>query len=558
MKASDYIVEYLYEQGVRNVYLLIGGMITHLVDSLNGRIRIVDMHHEQAAAFAAEGEARISGVPGIAMATSGPGATNLITGIGSCYYDSYPAIFITGQVNLNEQKGDRNIRQLGFQETDIVSLVTSITKAAWRVKSPDELPNILEKAFIISRSGRPGPVLIDIPMDVQRADITAPIGRVEYKNDNLEYNATEKLLLDLQSAKRPLILAGGGIRSARVINQFRQFVELVKVPVVNSLMAVDVLPYKNPLRIGMLGTYGNRWVNLAISRSDFILVLGSRLDIRQTGVNTTEFKSDKIIYHVDCEWGEINNRVKECYPVWGYLRDFLDDVIGVSKFQDRHKWLDEIWKLRKEYPDTDEVENIPGINPNVLMHQISRMSKKATAYVVDVGNHQMWAAQSLELNSHQRFITSGGMGAMGYALPTAIGVSIASNEPVVLVAGDGGFQLNIQELQTVAHNELPIKMIVINNRSLGMVRQFQQSYFNGQYPSTIWGYSAPNFTKIAQAYGIEAHSISDPEEVQSGLDMMWKNPESPFLLEVSIYPFANAYPKIIFGHTIVDMEPIGK
>lgn len=564
MKAADYIVEYLYTQGVQSVFLLIGGMITHLVDSLHnkGKIHIINMHHEQAAAFAAEGTARINGVPGIAMATSGPGATNLITGIGSCYFDSYPAIFITGQVNVNEQKGDREIRQLGFQETDIVSIVKPITKAAWRVKSASELPEILEKAFVISCSGRPGPVLIDIPMDVQRGDISTPICPVTYKRDELVNANIPEMLTDLQAAKRPLILAGGGIRSARVIDQFRELVDAVKVPVINSLMAVDALPYNNPLRIGLLGSYGNRWVNLAVSRSDFLLVLGSRLDIRQTGADIVAFKGERKIYHVDCELGELKNRIQDSINILAYLDTFLNEAVKQSfhrKFRERHEWLEEIRHLREEWPDTAELSNIPGINPNSLMHHISKASHKAVAFIIDVGNHQMWAAQSLELDAHQRFMTSGGMGAMGYALPTAIGVSIASpGQPVVVIAGDGGFQLNIQELQTVIRNKLPIKMIILNNHSLGMVRQFQQSYFNQRYQSTYWGYTTPDFTRVAQAYGIAAHCIARPEEIQSGLEMMWHNPGEAFLLEVTIDTSVNAYPKLAFGHTIADMEPFVK
>ena len=564
MKASDYIVEFLYAQGVQHVFLLIGGMITHLVDSLNrqGKIQIINVHHEQAAAFAAEGVARVSGVPGVAMATSGPGATNLITGIGSCYFDSYPAIFITGQVNLNEQKGDRKIRQFGFQETDIVSIVTPITKAAWRVNSSDELPVILENAFVLSCSGRPGPVLLDIPMDIQRAEIISPIKKVTIKDDAFNHENVPSLLADLRSAKRPLILAGGGIRSAQAIDQFRRFVELVKVPVVNSLMAVDAIPYDNLLRVGMLGSYGNRWVNLAVSRSDFLLILGSRLDIRQTGANTAAFKGDRKIYHVDCEQGELNNRLQGSFTILAHLCSFLDEVIKQSlshKFHERHEWLNEIGELKSEWPDTAELKDIPGINPNSLMHQISKVSERATSFVIDVGNHQMWAAQSLELGSHQRFITSGGMGAMGFALPTAIGVSLASpNQPIVLIAGDGGFQVNIQELQTVVRNNLPIKMILINNHSLGMVRQFQQSYFGERYQSTYWGYSTPDFAKVAQAYGISARSIVKPEDVQTALELLWHNPKSPFLLEISIDTFANAYPKLAFGHTIAEMEPFVK
>jgi len=244
------------------------------------------------------------------------------------------------------------------------------------------------------------------------------------------------------------------------------------------------------------------------------------------------------------------------------LSPFLDEVIKQSqnqKFDERHEWLNEIGDLKSKWPDTAELKDIPGINPNSLMHQISNESKKATSFIVDVGNHQMWAAQSLEIASHQRFITSGGMGAMGFALPTAIGVALASpNQPVIMIAGDGGFQLNIQELQTVVRNNLPIKMIILNNHSLGMVRQFQQSYFGERYQSTYWGYSAPDFVKVAQAYGIAANVISNPEQVQTALELMWQNPKSPYLLEVSIDTFANAYPKLAFGHTIAEMEPFVK
>ncbi len=564
MKASDYITEFLYAQGVRTVFELIGGMITHLVDSLHrqGNIQIISVHHEQAAAFAAEGVARITGIPGVALATSGPGATNLITGIGSCFFDSYPAIFITGQVNLNEQKGDRRIRQLGFQETDIVSIVSPITKAAWRVNSADELPGLLEKAFLLSCSGRPGPVLLDIPMDIQRANITTSIQQVRPDRNDFNREIIPSLIGDLKQAKRPLILAGGGLRSARVIDKFRKFAELVKIPVVNSLMAVDALPYLNPLRIGLLGSYGNRWVNLAIARSDLLLVLGSRLDIRQTGANAVAFKGDKKIYHVDCEPGELNNRVQGCSTILAHLDPFLDEVIKQSSnqdFQEHSDWLIEIESLRNEWPDVAELKNIPGVNPNSLMHQISKASERAAAFVVDVGNHQMWAAQSLEIGLNQRFMTSGGMGAMGFALPAAIGVSLAHpGQPVVMIAGDGGFQVNIQELQTVVRNNLPLKIIIINNHSLGMVRQFQQSYFDERYQSTYWGYSAPDFTKVARAYGIAAHSVANPEDIQKGLEMLWQNPKSPFLLEVFIDTFANAYPKLAFGHTIAEMEPFVK
>jgi acetolactate synthase-1/2/3 large subunit len=566
MKLSDYIADFIYTQGVTHVFEVVGGMITHLLDSMyrQGNIQIVSVHHEQAAAFAAEGFSRITCIPGVAMATSGPGAINLLTGIGSCFFDSTPTVFITGQVNRAEMKGERSVRQLGFQETNIVDMAKPITKAAWCLTSPEEVPAMLEQAFQIALSDRPGPVLLDIPMDVQRAEIS--VKRLKkVRAINCEYTSQVDLRLlikQLCEAKRPLILAGGGLHSAHAVGLFRQFVEQIGVPVVSSLMAVDALPFSHPLRVGLIGTYGNRWANLAIGESDFLLVLGSRLDIRQTGAEIEAFKGNRVIYHVDCDPSEVNNRIKGCEPVICQLRPFLIEASAFSSgrtFPDRSSWLSRIAALKETWPDITELKNIPGINPNILMHQLSWCSPHALAYAVDVGQHQMWAAQSIELLAKQRFITSGGMGAMGSALPLAIGAACAlPSEPIVMIAGDGGFQLNIQELQTIVQYHLPIKIVIINNRAYGMVRQFQESYFEERYQSTIWGFSAPDFASVAQAYNISAHSIQTPAEVERGLEKLWEDPRSPFLLQVSTDTKANVYPKIAFGLPLTEMEPFAK
>src|SRR5262245_14500117 len=275
----------------------------------------------------------MTGVPGVALATSGPGATNLLTGIGSCYFDSVPAVFITGQVNRSERKGDRPVRQLGFQETDIVSIATPITKAAWSMESAQEIPFRLAQAFELALTGRPGPVLLDIPMDVQRLDVSAPVAAPQPLVDAGcgDLALVERLLDAAARAERPLILAGGGLRSAGVVDLFREFADAVGVPVVNSLMGVDVLPYAHRLRVGLIGSYGNRWANLAIGRCDFLLVLGSRLDVRQTGSETGAFKGDRIVYHVDCEPGEINNRVTGCRPIVAHLRPFLQVALDAAR-----------------------------------------------------------------------------------------------------------------------------------------------------------------------------------------------------------------------------------
>lgn len=562
VKASDWIVDYLAGQGVRFAFEVAGGMIAHLLDSLSQQraIQVVSMHHEQAAAFAAEGVARMTGVPGVALATSGPGATNLLTGVGCLYFDSYPAVFITGQVNRNELKGDRAIRQLGFQEMDIVTMAGPVTKAAWAVHSPEMLPGDLHAAFTLSLSGRPGPVLLDIPMDVQRQELAAPdIDDIEDRDPAVPDDVLDGLLSAMSQAARPLVLAGGGLRSARVVEPFRELVAHLGVPVVNSLQAVDVLAAGDPLRVGMIGSYGNRWANHAVGNSDFLLVLGSRLDVRQTGSQIAAFKGDKTIVHVDCEPGEINNRVTGCEAIVVDLRRFvpaLRDRALASPPGAHGQWLAEIEQRRRDRPDTAELDDVPGINPNRFVHALSQVSGEASAWVVDVGQHQMWAAQSVELGPEQRFLTSGGMGAMGFALPTAIGVALAASpSPVICVSGDGGFQMNIQELETVARLQLPVKLVVLDNGALGMVRQFQAENFDNRFQSTLWGYGAPDFCKVAEAYGIQARDLTCESDVASAVAWLWSDPAMPALLRVKIDASANAYPKMSFGRPITQMDP---
>lgn len=562
MKASDYIADFLHAKGVPFIFEMIGGMITHIIDSVHqkGCIRIVSMHHEQAAGFAAEAVGRMSGIPGVALATSGPGATNLVTAIGSCYFDSVPTVFITGQVNTTELSGNRAIRQQGFQETDIVSIVKPITKAAWMVKTAEELPQILEQAFQLAVEGRPGPVLIDIPMDVQRMDVaplrTEPASRISVSKETREF--ARQAFNALATAERPLLLAGGGIRSSGATAQFREMADLLNIPVVSSLMGLDVLPSCHPLKVGMLGTYGNRWANQAVMGSDCLLVLGSRLDVRQTGADTVGFKKNRRIFHVDCDPGQLNNRVAGCDVCMAHLSDFIDAMLQVAANAPRRKSSEwEAWILDRKSlaPDTEELKGCKGINPNRFIHALSAASAKASAILADVGKHQMWAAQSVEIGAEQRFLVSGGLGSMGFALPAAIGATLSSGRPVVVVAGDGGFQCNIQELETISLHQLPVKMVVLNNNSLGMVGQFQEEYFESRMQSTIWGYSAPDFEAIAHAYRIPAKTIRTPEEVDAAVQWLWSNPDEPVLLNVMIDVDTKVFPKTSYGRAMDDMDP---
>lgn len=565
MKASDFIAKFLQQKKIKSVFELSGGMITHILDSISQttEIQIITMHHEQAAAFAAEGYGRMTGLPGVALATSGPGATNLLTGIGSCFFDSTPAIFITGQVNRHEQKGQRNIRQLGFQETDIVTMAMPITKACFPISNPDDLPHIFEEAFRIAMEGRPGPVLIDIPMDVQRAQISENLANnITESINTIDPDILNDILEAVKQAKRPLILAGRGVKAAKCQKQFDEFVAKIKVPVITTLLGLDAISFDDPLRVGFIGSYGNRWANISFGECDLLIVLGSRLDIRQTGADT-KFIENRKIYHIDCEEGEINNRVKNCLGVVCDLRDFFKQINPVAskyEFNLSLEWLSYIDALRIKWPDINELSP-SGINPNIFMHQLSQASSKAKVYLADVGSHQMWAAQSLEIKKGQYFLTSGGMGAMGFSLPAGIGASIAMDkEPVVVLIGDGCMQINIQELQTIVRNKLPVKIVVLNNKTLGMIRQFQDSYFESRYQSTYWGYDAPDFDKIATAYGILSKTIEEPKDVDEAVSWFWteENKDKPQLLQVMIDPHTNTYPKIAFGRPITEMEPFAK
>jgi len=359
-----------------------------------------------------------------------------------------------------------------------------------------------------------------------------------------------------------MLLVGRGVRSAFAINELEQFLQLTKIPVVTTLLAVDAIPFNHPQRTGFIGSYGNRWANISFGECDLLIVVGSRLDIRQTGADS-KFFENRDIFHIDCEEGEINNRVKGCVPIVADLKDFFkafNHQFKTENYPVKQEWFSYINDLKNKWPDSKELD-VKGINPNIFIHTLSKNSTKAKAFLADVGSHQMWTAQSLEVSNDQIFLTSAGMGAMGFALPAAIGTCLAlNNEPVVPVIGDGCMQLNIQELQTIVRNKLPIKIIVLNNQNLGMIRQFQDSYFEGRYQSTWWGYSAPDFEKVAIADGINAKTISTTEETEAAIKWMWneENNNQPVLLQVMIDPHTNTYPKIAFGKPITEMEPFAK
>lgn len=552
MKVSDYVAEFLAHAGCTHVFGYPGGAVTHLLDSLykTPGIRFVGTCHEQGAAFAAEGYARLKGAPGAAMATSGPGATNLLTGVGSAYFDSIPVLYLTGQVNTYEYKEDRNVRQLGFQETDIVSVAKPITKYAVRVTDPSRIRFELEKAVSVAVSGRPGPVLLDLPMDVQRAEVEPEkLEGFPEEAPALPVPDVDPIVGLLSRSERPVLLAGGGIRLSGAAERFREIAGKLNVPVVSSLMGLDVCGGEN--FFGMIGSYGCRCANYIAANADLILAVGTRLDTRQTGTVPESFARGATLVRVDVDAGELEHRIRpdelqirsDAKVFLEHLSERLDEVRPAAE-----EWLEAAREYRRRYQPGAETG---AFGPNRLLEHLSSFLGPDDAVCLDVGQNQMWAAQSLRL-SGQRLLVCGGMGAMGFSLPCAIGAWYAGCPGTVYaITGDGGMQMNLQELGVLSRERIPVKVIVLNNRCLGMIRQFQDLYFEGRRRATVEDYRAPDFCRIAAAYGIPALRAEDDP---GGVRELLRSP-GPALIEFSLPQTTRVLPKLEVDRPVEEQDP---
>ena len=563
IKISDYIIEFLLSKNINKTFGYIGGAIAHIYHSIDKykEMEIINCIHEQGAGFAAEGYARITGKSGVAFATSGPGATNLITPIGSCYFDSVPTMFITGQVNTYEYKYDKPVRQIGFQETDIVSIIRPIVKYAVMVDKVEDIRYELEKAYYLSQEGRKGPVLVDIPMNIQRTEVDISSLKsffdsneyFELENNKKEKNNIAEVINLLKESKRPIVLIGGGVRLSNANVELLNYVEKYSIPVVYSLMGKDAISEDYKYNLGLIGSYGNRYGNLALANSDLILVLGSRLDTRQTGTSLDTFAREAKIIQVDVDKNELGSKIKIDIEINSDVKDFIATLNKYEINIDITEWLKKLKEYKNKFSSTVGFDNNLKI-PNYVVSIISKYLQDEDI-CVDVGQHQMWTAQSLNIKATQRVLFSGGMGAMGFALPASIGACIGSNKRTVVIAGDGGIQMNIQELEVINRRKLPIKIFVLNNKNLGMVRQFQELYFDKKYLGTIDDYSVPNLVDIAKAYAIKARKIDDISKLEIELKDIFSSNE-PELINIELpVKMTTVEPKLIVNKPIEDMHP---
>ena len=557
ISGSEAVIKCLLEEGVDILYGYPGGAIMPVYDELfkyQDKIHHVLTRHEQGATHAAQGYARISGKVGVAIATSGPGATNLVTGLADAQIDSTPIVCITGQVASHLLGSD------AFQETDIIGISTPITKWNHQITKAEEIPTVLAKAFYIAKSGRPGPVLIDITKDAQFETFDFRYEKVtgirSYKPvPDLENSMVEKAADLINNAKKPLIVWGQGVILGSAENEFIKLIEKTGIPAAWTILGASAIPTSHPLNVGMLGMHGNYAPNKLTNECDVLIAIGMRFDDRVTGNLKTYAKQAKII-HFEIDPAEINKNVKVDIPVLGDAKKSLELILPLLKKNSHKDWLSKFKKLYDiEYDKVIKNELYPtkkGLTMAEVINEINNYTDGNAAIVTDVGQHQMVACRYANFNLSKSNITSGGLGTMGFALPAAIGAKMACpSREVVAVIGDGGYQMTIQELGTIFQTKVPVKIVVLNNEFLGMVRQWQQLFFDKRYASTEL--INPNFIKIAEGYYINSKRVTKRSELSDAIKDMIKSKDSYFV-EIVVEKEDNVFPMIPTGSSVSDIR----
>ena len=554
IKGARILLECLSRLGINEIFGYPGGAVIPIYDELYSfkGIKHYFARHEQGAVHEADGYARSTGRVGACLATSGPGATNLVTGIMTAHMDSIPLLVITGQVSSSLLGKD------AFQESDIVGITVPITKNNYLVQDVKDLPRILKEAYYIASTGRPGPVLVDIPRDIQLQEIPYDEFNKIYENHfSLEgYNPVyeghkgqiKTAIKMIKDSKKPLIIAGAGILKAHAYEELKEFVEKTNIPVAMTLLGLGSFPGNHELALGMIGMHGTTYANYAANEADLIIAAGMRFDDRVTG-NPQKFVPNAKIIHIDIDPAEIGKNKLIDVPIVGDLKNVLTDLNEKAPKVSYDEWLKQIKKWKKEYSLTYRKTEDDILIPQEILSEIDKITKGNVIVATDVGQHQMWAAQYLTFNNPYSILTSGGAGTMGFGLPAAIGAQVANpNKKVLAVVGDGGFQMTFQELMLIKEYNLPVKIFIINNSYLGMVRQWQELFHEKRYSSVDLSYN-PDFIKIGEAYGIKSIQLTNKKDLKKHLKKILESDEA-VLVECIVEKEENVYPMIPAGKDV--------
>lgn len=543
---AEALIRCLEQEGVEIIFGYPGGAILPVYDALNNTsIKHVLVRHEQGAAHAADGYARVTGKVGVCMATSGPGATNLITGIANAYMDSVPMVVITGQVATTQVGTD------AFQEVDITGITLPITKHNYLVKEPEQLPAIVKKAFLIASTGRPGPVLIDLPKDVAKArikfeypeTIELPGYKPTYKGHPSMIRQAAGIIME---SERPVIYAGGGIRISNAAPELLQLAETISAPVTHTLMGLGCFPGNHPLFLGMLGLHGTRYANQAVTECDCLIAVGARFDDRVVA-KISGFAPTARIIHIDIDPAEIGKNIRVQLPIVGDVKNVLKAILPLLKIKKNTPWVERVQELKREYPLQYSHDGL--LKPQFILEKLNDLKSDNAIVVTDVGQHQMWAAQYLRFREPRSFVSSGGLGAMGFCLPAAVGAKLgAPDRDVIVVIGDGGFQMTMQELGTAAEQRLNLKIFILNNNRLGMVRQLQEFYCNKRYIAVNLQFN-PDFAELAKIYGMEGYTVTTEKQLEEIMPQVLAS-SAPAIVNCMIDPDENIMPMVLSGSPI--------
>ena len=550
MTGAQMICESLVREGVEVIFGILGGAILPLYDTLPQypQLRHILVRHEQGAAHAADGYARATGKVGVCFATSGPGATNLVTGIANAHLDSVPVVAITGQV------ARPFIGKDAFQEVDITGITLPITKHNYLVLDVASLPSIFKEAFYLARSGRPGPVLIDVPRDVfiDQAEFHYPskVDLPGYKPTLQGHPAQIKKAAKLiNEAQRPLIIAGRGVIISGAYNELKQLAESAQIPVITTLLGISCFPESHVLSYGMLGMHGMAYANMAVDAADLIIAIGMRFDDRATA-KVSGFAPHAHIIHIDIDPAEIGKNVRVDIPIVGDVKAVLQELNKLIISTEHIDWVQQLDDWRKEHPST-VIRDSEGLLPQFVIRKIYEVTQGEAIIVTGVGQNQMWAAQHYWYNKPNSLISAGGLGPMGFELPAAMGAKVGCpDETVWCIAGDGGFQMTIQELATIVQEKVAVKIAIMNNGYLGMVRQWQEMFYKKRYVATPL--SGPDFVKIAEAYGFPGLRVKHKEEVVPAIEKAMEE-QGPFLIDFMIEPEENVYPMVPPGAALAEV-----